>query len=101
MTDSAPKRDDAYFTSICIDDCGGRCCDPWWGINEFTLTSESALKGLGPFLEKIEREVLGKVERIQTNYVTTEDPPRPLFREPERYYVEIINKKLANGASLL
>lgn len=87
----------ASFSSICIDQCEGKCCDPWWGIISYTVRKD---RGLSHLKEEIVQGLRERAMRIMTRYVTNETPPRPLFRSPERYNVTVENVQI-NGNSLL
>lgn len=89
----------SYFSSICIDRCGGLCCDPWWGIIAYSIVKEGGLSGISAFRAELIRSINARERRIVSNYVTGEDKPRPLFSEPERYNVSLRDIQV-NGASI-
>lgn len=80
---------DSYFSSICIERCGGACCDPWWGIISYTVVKEGGLSSMGAFRKELVRSIRSRSARIVENYVTGEEPPRALFTSPERYNVTV------------
>jgi len=79
----------AQLSKICVDFCGGKCCEPWWGIILYTITKSGGLSRLNDFKREVHRGIESRVERIRTRYVTSEKPPRLLFGEPERYNVTV------------
>ncbi|MDP2688685.1 MAG: SEC-C metal-binding domain-containing protein, partial [Deltaproteobacteria bacterium] len=91
----------AYFSGICIERCGGMCCDPWWGIISYTIVKEGGLSSLGPFRAELIRSINARAKRIVENYVTGESPSpsRPLFTRPQRYNVAVRDIRF-NGASI-
>lgn len=97
MSEKAPSRDDAYFTSICIESCGGRCCDPWWGIVEFSVNVGNKPKEIARFKETLTKEIVSREQRIREKYITSETPPRRLFKKPERYNVELVSAMPSGG----
>jgi len=90
---------DSYFSSICIERCGGACCDPWWGIISYTMVKEGGLSGMGAFRKELVKSIKSRAARIVENYVTGEDPPRALFASPERYNVTVRDIRV-NGTSV-
>lgn len=80
-------RNEAYFSDICIEKCGGLCCDPWWGIISFPKIKEGGLSNLNSFRAEVVKAVRERAERIVDGYVTNETPKRRLFGAPERYNV--------------
>ena len=89
----------SYFSSVCIERCGGLCCDPWWGIISYTMVKEHGLSSMGPFHKELVRTISSRAARIAENYVTSETPPRPLFTSPERYNV-IVREIRVSGTSV-
>ena len=77
------------LSKICVDFCGGKCCEPWWGIILYTITKNGGLSRLNDFKREVLKGIESRVERIRTRYVTIEKPPRLLFGEPERYNVTV------------
>ena len=94
-----PIQGDSFFSSICIERCGGMCCDPWWGIISYTMVKEGGLSSMGQFHKELVRSIKSRAARIVENYVTSETEPRPLFTSPERYNVTVRDFKV-NGASV-
>ncbi len=90
------EKEDAYFSDICIEECGGRCCAPWWGIVSYPVRVEGSLKAL---VRELSDGIRAREERIKANYITKETPPRPLFGTPERYNVAIESIK-TNGHAI-
>jgi len=91
----------SFFSEICTDQCGGRCCAPWWGIVSYTLKKDGGLSGFKSFGEKILKSIKEREKRIRENYITKEVPPRSLFVTPERYNVGIENIKIDGSSFLL
>lgn len=85
---------ESYFSDICVRQCKGSCCDPWWGIISYTITKEHGLSDLTKFRAEVIKGIKSRVARITEAYVTKEDPPRPLFNEPEKYRIKIKEMKL-------
>lgn len=75
----------SFFSHLCIDQCKGSCCDPWWGIISYAVVKEGGLFNLEDFKGEIIKGINDREERIRNNYITNEIPPRPLFYLPERY----------------
>ena len=100
MTGPADIKEDSFFSALCIDRCGGRCCAPWWGIVSFTLRKDNGLSGLADFSGVLKKAVKKREERIKESYVTSETVPRALFKTPEKYNVQIEEVKI-EGATLL
>jgi hypothetical protein len=100
MTENLQTKEDSFFSALCIDRCGGRCCAPWWGIVVFTLRKDNGLSGISDFKRVISKAIGERDERIRKNYVTSETPPRPLFDTPEKYFVPIEEIKI-EGTTLL
>lgn len=90
--------DDSYFSVICIDKCGGRCCDPWWGIISFTLNKEGGVSHLNAFKDELAGNLFARMERIRDGYVTKEQPPRHLFDKPDRYSAHIEDIKVRGNS---
>lgn len=94
------KENASFFSEICIDQCKGRCCDPWWGIIEFAIVKKDGFSSLNSFKNDVIREIGARAERIIEKYATNENPPRRLFKEPERYNVKVEDIKF-NGQSVV
>lgn len=96
-----PETEDAaYYSDICVNECGGLCCDPWWGIISYTVKKPGGLDGMAEFEKKLARGILEREERIVRGYMTREDPPRPLFSRPEKYNVRLGSIR-AEGTTLV
>ncbi len=93
MTDLSSNT--SSFSSICIEHCKGRCCDPWWGIIAYQVRKEGGLTRLNNFKEEILRGIRDRERRIVERYVTSETPPRPLFKSPEKYSMIAENIKIS------
>ncbi len=100
MTETEIIKEDAFFSTLCIERCKGRCCAPWWGIVSFTLRKDNGLSALAAFKNQVAKAVAEREARIRDNYVTNETPPRPLFDSPQKYFVPIEELKI-NGTTLL
>ncbi len=84
-----PSANPSTFSSICIDQCKGKCCAPWWGVISYSIRKENGLSHLQSFKEEIVEGILDRAQRIRDRYVTNEPSPRPLFKAPERYNVTV------------
>lgn len=100
MTKETEIKEDSFFSALCIDHCGGKCCAPWWGIVSFTLCKDNGLYGLAAFKGVLKKAVKEREIRIKEAYVTSETIPRALFETPKKYNVQIEEVKI-NGATLL
>ena len=90
------EKEECYFSDICIEECGGKCCAPWWGIVSYPIRIEGPLAGRDKTLiSKFSNDIRAREERIKANYITNETPPRPLFDTPERYNVAIESIKVS------
>ncbi|MBI5181757.1 MAG: SEC-C domain-containing protein [Nitrospirae bacterium] len=94
------KENVSFFSEICINQCRGRCCDPWWGIIEFTIVKKDGFSRLNSFKNDVIREIGARAERIIEKYATNENPPRRLFKEPERYNIKVEDIKF-KGQSVM
>lgn len=94
MTISATNN----LSHICVTLCKGACCDPWWGIIFYSLKNEG---GLNDLKKEITESLKLRVERIKSNYVTNENPPRFLFKDPERYGVKLQGMRQERGVTVL
>lgn len=92
-------RDRSYFSSVCVEKCGGMCCDPWWGIISYQVVKEGGLSSLSSFKAEVAKGIRARAQRIIEAYVTSEDAPRPLFRSPERYNV-LVREIRATGTAI-
>lgn len=93
-----PTPNTSSFSSICIGQCKGKCCDPWWGIISYTVKRDG---GLSRLREEILQGIRERAQRIMTQYVTNETPPRPLFKSPERYNVTVENIQITGNSLLI
>ncbi|MBI5560431.1 MAG: SEC-C domain-containing protein [Deltaproteobacteria bacterium] len=96
---SVESIDKKSLSSVCVTLCKGACCDPWWGIIFYTLKKERGLAGLDDFKKEISGSIKERAERIKSQYRTNEDPPRRLFKDPERYNVKV--EDIRGGSTLL
>lgn len=96
--ETAPK-DRSYFSSVCVETCGGICCDPWWGIISYPVVKEGGLSSLSSFKSEVLKGVKARAQRIMEAYVTYEAPPRALFGPPEKYNV-VVRDIRASGTTL-
>jgi hypothetical protein len=94
------SKDTPYFTKICIERCGGLCCDPWWGIISYTMVAKGGLSGLSGFRTKVIKGIREREQRILGAYKTEEEEPRPLFERVERYNVKVRGIKAEEGRRL-
>jgi len=85
---------ESYFSGICVERCGGLCCDPWWGIISYTMVKEG---GLGNLRQEVVKGIRAREERILEGYSTNESPKRRLFRAPEKYNVSVRNIKVSGS----
>ncbi len=83
MNDATEKELD-NFSAICVERCGGLCCDPWWGIIHYNLQT-TARPDSPALLNELVQGIKKREKRIREAYVTKESPPRPLFGAPESY----------------
>jgi Fe-S-cluster containining protein len=86
------------LSRICVDLCGGRCCEPWWGIIIYSMTKRDGLSRLSDFKREVVRGIASRAERITSRYITNETPPRLLFGMPDRYNVTVEKVEVANGS---
>jgi hypothetical protein len=100
MSNSEIIKEDAFFSTLCIERCKGRCCAPWWGVVSFTLRKDNGLSGLSDFKRTVIKAVAERELRIRDNYITSDAQPRALFEKPEKYFVPIEELKI-NGTTLL
>lgn len=92
-------KDKSYFSSVCVEKCGGMCCAPWWGIISYPVVKEGGLSSLSTFKAEVAKGIQARARRIMDAYVTSEEPPRALFKSPEKYNV-IVRDIRANGTAL-
>lgn len=94
-------KDSYSFSSVCIEQCKGRCCDPWWGIIAYQVRKDSGLTRLSNFKKEILQGIKDREQRIRERYVTSEAPPRPLFKSPERYSIIAESIKVSGSTMLI
>ncbi len=76
------------YSSICVKQCHGACCDPWWGIINYTVIKKNGPGGdEKAFLRELVEGIRIREKRIVDAYVTKETPRRRLFTRPESYNV--------------
>ncbi len=89
--------DKELLVDICVDRCGGQCCNPWWGVIFYTLKKSGGFKEMGVFKQKVARSIKERADRIKGQYVTTETPARALFGDPESYNVSLQKIRVVNA----
>lgn len=89
MTDNQLVDKKSFFSEICIDQCGGKCCDPWWGIVSFPIRKNNGILLLNRFKNELVKNISAREERIRGKYITNEKLSRALFKKPERYNVAV------------
>ena len=94
-------KDTSFFSDICINQCKGRCCDPWWGIISFTIIKKDGFSHLNSFRDEVIKEIRARAERIRGKYVTNESPTRSLFKEPERYNVKVEGIRINGNSAVI
>lgn len=92
---SVKREDQSYFSAVCVERCGGMCCDPWWGIISYTMVKEGGLSNLR---QEVLKGIKGRQERIVEGYVTNESQKRRLFRSPEKYNVSVRDIKVSGNS---
>ena len=92
------SADTSSYSAICTDLCKGKCCDPWWGIISYIVKKDNGLLHLQSFREELIKGIREREQRIIDRYITTENPPRHLFKSPERYNVSIENIKVIGNS---
>ncbi len=81
-------KDTQSFSAICVERCGGICCDPWWGIIAFPIVKVGVLSGQALRAEVL-KAIKARVQRITDAYRTTDKTA--LFGSPEKYNVVVKN----------
>ena len=89
--------DDSVFSTICIERCEGRCCDPWWGIVSYQVRKADGLSKLNTFRTELINGIKTREKRIRDNYITSETPTRNLFEALDKYNVSIESIKIQGG----
>ena len=95
----AVTKDKSYFSSVCVDRCGGVCCDPWWGIISYPVVKQGGLSSRSAFRAEVLKGIRARAQRIIEAYITSEEAPRPLFKSPEKYNV-LVRDIRADGSTL-
>jgi len=96
MKNTAKEKKD--YSHICVTQCHGACCAPWWGIINYSVIKSHA-SGEKAFLNELVKGIRVREKRIVSAYITKESPPRPLFTKPESYNI-IVREIRAEGAAL-
>lgn len=86
------------FSSICVQQCGGACCDPWWGIINYSLITKHGPGGGKALQTELVKGIRIREKRIVDAYVTAEPQSRPLFTRPERYNLVLRDIAVEGGA---
>lgn len=92
-------KDKSYFSSVCVETCGGICCDPWWGIISYPVVKQGGLASLSSFRAEVLKGIRARAQRIIEAYITSEQPPRALFKSPEKYNV-LVRDIRASGSTI-
>ncbi len=98
---SITTTDTGHFSQVCIERCGGRCCDPWWGIITYSIKKEGGQFRPQDLKTEIVNSITDRAERISGKYKTSEESPRPLFTTPERYNLAVQNIQVVNKTILI
>ena len=96
MPSKRNSTDTSYFSDICIEQCKGRCCNPWWGIISFHINKNGGLSSLSNFKKDLISQIERRKERIKEQYITSENPPRKLFSNPIKQHVSVENIEIKN-----
>ena len=92
-------KDKSYFSSVCVETCGGICCDPWWGIISYPVVKQGGLASLSSFRAEVLKGIRARAQRIIEAYITSEEAPRALFKSPEKYNV-LVRDIRATGSTI-
>ena len=92
-------KEASSFYDICVKDCAGACCDPWWGIFSYTAVKHGALSNMDSFKNELVKGIREREKKIIKGYITGQNPPQPLFSKAERYSIILRGTKL-EGASI-
>ncbi|MEK6584633.1 MAG: hypothetical protein AABY66_07220, partial [Nitrospirota bacterium] len=65
--------DTSYFSQVCIEKCGGKCCDPWWGIITYSIKKEGGLFRPQELKSEVVNSITERAGRITEKYVTNEE----------------------------
>jgi len=95
MKDSRKREKD--YSSICVRQCHGACCDPWWGIINYSVVRQHR-GNEEVFLRELLKGIRVREKRIVNAYVTRERPLRPLFTRPESYNIIVRDIRDEGGA---
>ena len=98
---SISTTDTSCFSQVCIEKCGGKCCNPWWGIITYSIKKDGGQFRPLELKSEVVNSLTERAGRIAEKYVTNEDTPRPLFTTPERYNLAVQNIKVANKTILI
>jgi Fe-S-cluster containining protein len=82
-------KERSFFSAICVERCGGVCCDPWWGIISYPFARDGGLGNPSVFRAEVLKGIKARVGRITDAYKTSGEEPRRLFGQPERYNVVV------------
>src|SRR3989304_985646 len=91
----------SYFSQVCIEKCGGKCCNPWWGIITYSIKKEGGLFRPQELKSEVVNSITERAGMITEKYVTNEETPRPLFTTPDRYNLAVQDIKVANKTILI
>lgn len=94
-------EDSSFFSQICVAQCKGRCCDPWWGIISYAVVRKKIFADLSNFKAELLKGINDRAKRIIEGYKTNEVPPRPLFNLPEKYNISITDIKVTGGSAAI
>lgn len=101
--DSAAGNNKKFHT-VCVNECKGICCDPWWGFISYGVVKRNGLGGIKDFKSELVSGIKARAKRILDAYVTKEAVPRRLFSAPEKISLGITGISIDNAtisASLL
>jgi Fe-S-cluster containining protein len=77
------------FSEICIEQCGGNCCDPWWGIITYPMVKSNGLSNLSGFRTQVLKGIREREQRIVNAYITRDEKQRKIFDRPDRYNIRM------------
>ncbi len=95
------KKSKAHYSRICTEECGGACCDPWWGIISYPLVKPDGAANLDAWRKVLLGSITERALRISRAYVTKEAQPKRLFCSPERYNVKVQEIAVEGNALVL
>jgi len=93
------SEDNTDYSAICVKQCHGACCDPWWGIINYSVIKKNGPGGEKAFLNELVKGIRIREKRIVNAYVTRETPARHLFTRPQSY--DIIVRDIREEANAL